>query len=415
MRRVKLISTAVAGVVVAVLGLWFWYAWFARNPKIVYTVSLGDKNDSPERRMLRQPVFYQLIGPNQLLSIKNKQATLLDVTKKQPLWSAALQSDAADKKNDSGDPASAPDFSAFPLLVTATTNDLWLAFHSGLVRLDRQTGARKESPALPGLATSFTQAPDALLAVFMGRNGPSTLGRIDLVDGKLQTAVLAAPGKVKAAPATAKPVPAAAKTVPVAANKKGSGRRSAARAKDRKGDEKMDQVQALVTADNGLQSGLVDLEENPAAPVAASNDDADELSFLYGGGTPFTASGSGVIQFQSRLLEQKTITRQAMKAKGKSVLDGNVTASQGLELAQEMMNDSQRERTGGVETEDVSRYQVTLHRWFAGEVPDWTGEVTGPPRFYALKTAGCAGRRASRPPRLTATTKNYGKANSPTP
>jgi hypothetical protein len=39
-----------------------------------------------------------------------------------------------------------------------------------------------------------------------------------------------------------------------------------------------------------------------------------------------------------------------------------------------------------VEVEDVSRYQVTLRRWPAGAAPDWTGEVIGPPLFFALKT-----------------------------
>jgi hypothetical protein len=371
--RAKLISSAIALLVVAVLGLWFWYAWFARNPKIVYTISLGDKNDSPERRMLRPPEFYQLIAPNQLLTVKNKHATLLDISKNQPLWSTSLQSDStADKKNTPGDSPSVRDYSYYPLLVAVTTNDLWLAFHTGLVRLDRQSGARKESPSLPGPILSFTEAEDSLLAVFLDRNGPPKLARVDLLDGKIQTEALAAPDNPK--------------PVQVAGNKKRNNKHATTRAKDRKDDVKIDQIQAVVTADNGLQSGILDPDENPITPSGPSTDDADESSFLYGGGTPFAASGLGVIEFQTRLLEQKTVTRQAMKAKGKSVLDGNATASQGLELAQEMMNDAQRERTGGVETEDVSRYQVTLHRLFSGEVPDWTGEVTGPPHVYALKT-----------------------------
>jgi len=371
---VKLLSYAAAMLVIAVLSLWFWYAWFARNPKIVYTVSLGDKNDAPQRHALQSPAFYQLIGPNQLLTVKNKQATLLDITKDQPIWSASLQSDsAADKKNASGDSAFKDDYSYYPLLVAVTTNDLWLALHTGLVRLDRQSGARKESPALPGPVFNFTKAEDSLLAIFLDPNGPPKLARVDLLDGKIQTETLAAPENPKPAQ--------------VAAGKKSNGKHPAARAKDRKGDEKIDQVQSVVTADNGLQSGLVDLDENAMPPSGASTDDADESSFPYGlGSLPYTASGAGVIEFQTSLLEQKTVTHQAMKAKGKSVLDGNATASQGLALAQEMMNDSQRERTGGVEIEDVSRYQVTLHRWFSGEVPDWSGEVTGPPHVYALKT-----------------------------
>ena len=36
--------------------------------------------------------------------------------------------------------------------------------------------------------------------------------------------------------------------------------------------------------------------------------------------------------------------------------------------------------------EDVSRFHVTLHRWFGENAPDWTGEVSGPPHIYSLKT-----------------------------
>jgi outer membrane protein assembly factor BamB len=87
------------------------------------------------------------------------------------------------------------------------------------------------------------------------------------------------------------------------------------------------------------------------------------------------------------MLEHKTVSHQAMKAKGKSLLDsGNLTANQSLDAAQEMMNDSRREETGGVAVEDVSTYQVTLHRLFEKGVPDWTGEVTGPPKLFPLKT-----------------------------
>ncbi len=45
-----------------------------------------------------------------------------------------------------------------------------------------------------------------------------------------------------------------------------------------------------------------------------------------------------------------------------------------------------REVTGGVEEEDASRYQVTIHRRFAKDVPDWTGQMTGQPEFIPLKT-----------------------------
>src|SRR5258708_8993173 len=94
-----------------------------------------------------------------------------------------------------------------------------------------------------------------------------------------------------------------------------------------------------------------------------------------------------VVQFNTKLLEHKVIAHEAMKPKGKSILEsGNLTAGQSLDATQELLNDQQRERTGGKEEEDVSRYQVTLHRLLAKGTPDWTGEVIGPPEFIPLKT-----------------------------
>ena len=378
--RAKLIALGVASVVLAFIGLWFYYAWFARDPKIVYTATLGDKNDTVDQRLLRPSEFFKLIGPNQLFIVKNKQASVLDITKNQTLWSTPLQSDSdsssADKKTASGDLASEDDYNFSNPLVITTTNDLWLAFRDRVVRLDRQTGAHKDNP-IHGRILSFSEQENSIVAVFAAPDGQRTLARVNLADGSIQTAPLGAPADAKPA-------------VKAMAGKKLINTNLYAGAAQIKGDKEMEQVRAAAAASGrGLQAGIIAPDNNTIAPGGAPTEYLGELeSYALNGGEtpPFTASGPGVVQFQARLLEQKTVTRVAMKAKGKSVLDGNVTASQGLDLAQEMMNDAQRQRTGGVETEDVSRYQVTLHRLLGGDAPDWTGEVTGPPRFYALKT-----------------------------
>src|SRR6202142_4731558 len=75
-----------------------------------------------------------------------------------------------------------------------------------------------------------------------------------------------------------------------------------------------------------------------------------------------------------------------MKAQKKSLVENNLTAGQSMEASEQVINDIHREQTGGVEEEDVSRYQVTLRRWPASTAPDWTGEVIGPPLYFALKT-----------------------------
>jgi len=97
-----------------------------------------------------------------------------------------------------------------------------------------------------------------------------------------------------------------------------------------------------------------------------------------------TVSGpAGLVQCSVELLEPHYVTRSAMKAPGKSVMTGDLNAGQGTAAVNETLNEMQRNNGGGTITEDQSRYRVTLRR---DGVPDWTGEVTGLPAVYPLKT-----------------------------
>ncbi len=68
----KRVAYAISLLLVLVPCFWIWYAWFARDYKIVYSVQIpqpvpnaGLEEPSPD--------FYQLIGPGQFLSIKDKR------------------------------------------------------------------------------------------------------------------------------------------------------------------------------------------------------------------------------------------------------------------------------------------------------------------------------------------------------
>jgi outer membrane protein assembly factor BamB len=118
----------------------------------------------------------------------------------------------------------------------------------------------------------------------------------------------------------------------------------------------------------------------------------DDLSSFAGSvrglfGRSFINSKYGYVEWSSKVLEERYTSRDAMKAPpAKSALDGNVTAAKTTEIANEILNEMQRNRGGAVETEDVSRYQVTVHRPDAKDVPDWVGEVIGPPSIIEQKT-----------------------------
>ena len=108
------------------------------------------------------------------------------------------------------------------------------------------------------------------------------------------------------------------------------------------------------------------------------------------------------------LIEHRTIARQAMKQQKKSLVDNDLTAGQSMEAVEREMNEMHREQTGGVEEEDVSRYQVTLRRLPAGATPDWTGEAVGPPAFIPSKPWACW-CRANSSRSSTGTTGNSGR------
>src|SRR5437899_7567012 len=86
----------------------------------------------------------------------------------------------------------------------------------------------------------------------------------------------------------------------------------------------------------------------------------------------------GFVRFSTKLIEEKIVSRTAMKAApSKSILDGNLTANQSLDAASELLNEMQRMRGGDTVEEDESRYLVKVTS--ADGQNEWSGEVTGPP------------------------------------
>jgi len=374
-------------------GFWIWYTWFARAPKTVYSLPIP-KSNSESRRSFRPDEFYELIGPNQLLSIKNKQMALMDVAEQKQFWSVPLQSEAeanaikaARAKNEEiqnrtpkvYDPASGieitqykgldplgfeGDFAYVDPRIIATTNDVWVAARDRLARFDRQTGVRKEV-AIEGKIRSVSPDEDAILVVSRDPGGHEMLTEITLPDGAMKNEEISSPTQPKTTMKVAKAAPAETVEKP--------GKVRSGRAKSAQPTEKIP----------------VDTVKSAASQATAADapDEEDMLAMFEESQRPFIAAGANVVQFQTKLLEHKTIAHEAMKPKGKSIVDsGNLTAGQSLDAAQEMLNDMKRQQTGGVVEEDVSEYQVTLHRHFAKDIPDWTGQVTGVPEFFALKT-----------------------------
>jgi len=107
---------------------------------------------------------------------------------------------------------------------------------------------------------------------------------------------------------------------------------------------------------------------------------------VLAGSVSLIPSGDGFVQFSSRLIESRVVTRQAMKAAPKNSALEHLSGANSAEAANEILNEMQRSRGGDTVTEDESRYQVTVRRPDAPAAAEWTGEITGPPEMFTLKT-----------------------------
>jgi hypothetical protein len=97
---------------------------------------------------------------------------------------------------------------------------------------------------------------------------------------------------------------------------------------------------------------------------------------------------NGFVRFSTKMLQENIVTREAMRAppKKSALNDANLNVSQTTEVANETLNEMQRNNGGETVSEDASRYQVTVHLPNSPAIADWTGEVIGPPQLFALKS-----------------------------
>jgi hypothetical protein len=390
------------------LGVWIWYSWFARDPKLVYSIPIV-RSDSKLAEFYKPDDFYELIAPNQLLSVKDKHLALTDVTQQRALWSVPLQTEAeaaaikaARAKNEEALKRTAKNPNAEPILdplgfedadmyshpqVIATTNDIWLVIPGRLRRFDRQTGSTKEIPVKEKIR-SIERGEDSILVVTEETSGRQVLTQITLPDGNTQTEELV-PAKFKTPPTAKSGTQLAGRTPPATTPAaKPPGRMAKAAYTPPPAQQRTADSEDKLPA-NQLKNAATDVAARAAAASAGNEDDNgdDSMNIFMADQARYIPAGPNAVQFTTKLIEKKIVTHEAMKPKGKSILDSDhLTAGQSMDVAQEMMNDSQRERTGGREQEDVSRYSVILHRRLGPTVADWTGEVTGPPQFIPLKT-----------------------------
>jgi len=140
---------------------------------------------------------------------------------------------------------------------------------------------------------------------------------------------------------------------------------------------------AVLAVNRNQERALAEMrQQNRGRPKPATSTQPDVAEFFQ-----VIPAPDGFVQFSSRLLEERIVTRSAMKAPPqKSALDGPVSVTATAEIANEVLNEIQRDRGGDLVEEDESRYRVSVRLPGEKDAPDWTGEVVGPPAVYPLKT-----------------------------
>lgn len=411
-RKKGLIGWSIAAVVLGVVGLWGWYTFYASRPHSIFRVRF------PEMAYAGSS---QITTNKQIVFLHGWVLARYPLGSTTPVWTNTLMThdefealvdrqmkEYADRVNyeakmgvDSEDRTRVPlryelekDMlgmveGSFSLYVQG--QNIWVARDSRLTRYDWNTGKPGEEVQMP--TNSFVEPKlDGGDLLFTEQNefGQHVITHIDLASGETHKDTIGEPVKSALLAAAEKSAKAKKKTegagLPTRAggpdaNKPLDPKKVEQQVQNMSYPEKL-ALSAKVASTMEQQRALNEIKKDEADPQNLSPDD---LEMLYG--RSFIQSKYGYVQWSQKLLEEKSISHTAMRAApAKSVLDSNPTVGNSLKAANEMINQMQRDRGGDVEVEDVSRYQVTVHRPDAKDVPDWTGEVIGQPRVFELKT-----------------------------
>ncbi len=433
-RKLSLIAGSCAAVVAVVLGVWFWYAWFASQPKPIFSVRFQKSSGSGQCRLLPQ---------NQVVFLHGGTLARHDLKTKREIWSqelidykkieveaaAAIEQMKVDRDKAKFNGVDINDWliprppevirnlersAQDALQLHALRESVWVSSPDKLTRYEWQTGKAAQQIPIEASFRSLVPSGDELLLIAENENGRQ-IRHFNLVSGDTRTEEISRPRTADAsAGGPGANRPARASRIAGSASAKGVSNQVAMAAKPN-----ARQPTASLAASKAGPSGPKPL--NPAAianqvqglsrpsklalpavlaananqqRLAAEMRDQPETAFVDEGfpgdgfeNNSLVPDGNKWVELSVKLVESKSIERQAMKAPPKkSALDGDVTAASTEDVANEILNEIQRDRGGDVLKEDVSRYRVTLRRPGAPQTAEWVGEVTGQPALFPLQT-----------------------------
>ncbi|HEY4417224.1 MAG TPA: PQQ-binding-like beta-propeller repeat protein [Verrucomicrobiae bacterium] len=349
-RKTSLIAGTVATVIALLLGIWIWYAWFGSVPHTWLSVRFADDDRAYAGSA-------QLAGQNQLVFLHGGTLARYDLKIQKEIWSQSLVTPAqvaaiVQAENDAHARLVAEsndrDYMRTPLpsavermakislqsalTLSISNHDIWVAAPGKLTRYDWDSG--KVAQEVSSSDFNAVNGHPAGGGLFSHDNHPLDPDKV-----ATQAQNLTLPARI-ALPALL-------------------------------GNDAHEQQ---------LEAALRDEETRhprTGKPPAHAVEHFD-----------LVAGENSSAQFGVKLLQQNLVTREAMRAKPtKSALDNpNLNVTQTTAVANDILNEMQRNRGGDQVTEDESRYQVTVRISTPPGIADWTGEVTGPPELFCLQT-----------------------------
>jgi outer membrane protein assembly factor BamB len=392
---------------IAAIAIWIWYTWFGLLPKQVLSIRF------PEPSYSGQSAF---AGTDQLVFLHGGTLVRHDMRLNKEIWSQYLinkdeikaevgremeqakalvfkaNNEAWQNMPKTPDPEklsqSLEREAAAALGLWVRGQNVWILSSQKLTRYDWASGKPVQELKLPTNNGGLICRGDELLAL-NAESGRSQMMSVNLNSCDSRTTELDGQGNStqKNAPLIASK-PMASHNTPKAGLPTGVPGRDAGKPMDPAKVAAQAQNLSLparmalpaVLANSWSQERmLAELDENPRPRSQAPALPRPTEHFTI------FPTGDGYLEFSSHLLERKTIAHSTLKpAPAKSVLEGPVNVTQSTEVANEILNEMQRERGAGVIQEDVSRYAVKLRHSATGET--WTGEVVGEPALLPLES-----------------------------
>ena len=267
--------------------------------------------------------------------------------------------------------------------------NIWVADGEKATRFDWATGEPKDSVEFDGTFEDAIQRGDELELREPLEYGRMAVTRFNLASGKISKTEIGDKPKVEEPPVAAGKTNKNAKTTVAS--------KAPAKPATSQGTKPLDpqklaaavgaastpaKLAAPATISVAMQQqralkemeDMDDLDDIPGAGFSGTFDSTPEIGHEY---TSLISTADGFIQFTTKLLEWKIVEREAMKAAPKkSALEGNVSAGASLDIANELLNEMQREAGGSKVREDQSRYLAKVHVG-GKDATDWEGEFVG--------------------------------------